>query len=214
MIRTLLSMDRRGFIVTEISPHGPSGKSRLIELHDMLVAVDTCSLRDLNTKQAAELLRGVNGSEVKLTLMKGTTRFCVTLVRECIDDYEKCNEKRHFGTSSFSPVSQPSQSKPYPLSGPSPASLLPHRGPQARAASPRGPLQTHVSHHTIMTQNFAVPSFRSNATKGLDMDLYATPVLGLQQRFVAIAQPFQDLPLDCTLSLLTSHCCCCCLLLI
>ena len=79
----------------------------------MLVAVDICSLRDLNTKQAAELLRGVNGSEVKLTLMKGTTRFCVTLVRECIDDYEKCNEKRHFGTSSFSPVSQPSQSKPY-----------------------------------------------------------------------------------------------------
>jgi hypothetical protein len=189
----LRSMDRRGFIVTEISPNGPSGKSRLIELHDMLVAVDTLSLRDLNTKQAAELLRGVNGSKVKLALMKGTTRFSVTLVRECIDDYEKCHEKRHFGTSSSSPLSSwPSPPKPYPLSGPLPRSLSPHRGRQARTASSRSPLQTHVPRHMIMTQHFADP--QANA-RGLDMHLYDTPVIGLQQRFVETAQPFQGLPL-------------------
>jgi hypothetical protein len=179
----------------------------------MLVAVDTCSLRDLNTKQAAELLRGVNGSKVKLTLMKGTTRFSVTLVRECIDDYEKCNEKRHFETSSSSPLSQPSPPKPYPWSGPPPTSLSatslsPHRGRQARTASPRGPLQTHAPRHMIVTQHFSDP--KANATKGLDMDLYDTPVIGLQQRFVELAQPSQDLPLDRTLPLLTSHYCCLC----
>ena len=70
---------------------------RLIELQDLLIAVNSTSMKTINTKQAAKLLAGEKGTKVKLTLLKGNeggTKFTVSLTRQLREDYENAKDAR------------------------------------------------------------------------------------------------------------------------
>ena len=74
---------RRGLLVDQVFDQSPAARAG-IRAGDVIVAVDGRSLRGVPSGEATRLIKGSPGTDVKLTLVSGTARRTVTLMREVI----------------------------------------------------------------------------------------------------------------------------------
>ena len=77
----------KGFRITGVAPDGPASRT-VIKINDYLIAVDTESVHGKRTSEVADLLKGAEGSKVRLTLCmprgSGEATHTITLVRAAV----------------------------------------------------------------------------------------------------------------------------------
>jgi C-terminal processing protease CtpA/Prc len=94
----------RGFRVTGVAPDGAAGKSGLIKVNDFLIAVDSVVVKDKSTTEAANLLKGPEGSKVQMQLQRSDGKIqVVSLIRTAVARQGKATVTDSARTASRAP---------------------------------------------------------------------------------------------------------------
>ena len=78
-------MQENGLLVTDVTPGGPA-EAAGIQAGDILTEVDGQSVVELGREQTVAQVRGEPGTEVNLTLLRGTERYDCAPVRQTVQD--------------------------------------------------------------------------------------------------------------------------------
>ena len=78
-------MQENGLLVTDVTPGGPA-EAAGIQARDILTEVEGQSVVELGREQTVAQVRGEPGTEVNLTLLRGTERYDCAPVRQTVQD--------------------------------------------------------------------------------------------------------------------------------